>query len=206
MLGLFIDPKLKWRAHIDIIAQKMNSQFGSLRRITFATQPFLKPFAIWRLYEALIEPIWLTNIEIYSNNMIEINKQIKPIYHNALRLTLGQSFTNPNLHKIRKILQAKTIEEKIDLKLTQFYLRCKLAKPGFFQAQNWISYKKYLQNVTSMYNSNNAFLQNITLWRAECKMQLIMNELNNTQDDDIPKNLHKEIYDKYICGIKFNSN
>ena len=57
-----------------------------------------------------------------------------------------------------------------------------------------------------MDDNNNEQLQNITLWRAEYTMHKIMNELRNTQDDNLPEKLHKETYDKYLCGIKFNSN
>ena len=55
----------------------------------------------------------------------------------AMYLVFGHTYSNPNKYKIRKLLNAKTIKEKIDLKITQFYLRAKLAPIQFFQGQNW---------------------------------------------------------------------
>ena len=79
-----------------------------------------------------------------------------------MKITLGQLHTHPNMYKLRKILNAKTIEEKIDLKLTQFYLRCKFAPPKYFQYVNWQTYKKYIKHKRLMYSTYDKSLRKIT--------------------------------------------
>ena len=199
ILGLFIDPQLTWQSHIDIIARKMNIRLSQLKCIVFGSKPYLKSSAIWRLYEAVIDPIWLTNIEIYSSNITQITKQIQPIFNRAMKLTMGQTHLNPNLHKLRKIINTKSIQEKIDIKLTQFHLRCQIAPKHLFQQKNWEIFQQFKQIQTP-------FIRHTTLWRAQQRMTYIKTTLNNHPNDPIPDNLPMEPNDKYLCGIKYNSN
>ena len=75
----------------------MEKRLSQLKSIIFGSQQCLKSYAIWRLYLSVIDPIWLTNIEIYSNNMQQINKQLKPLYREAMWLVFGQKYIRPNL-------------------------------------------------------------------------------------------------------------
>ena len=54
---------------------------------------------------------------------------------------------------------------------------------------------------------NIGLLKHLTLWRAQCRMNKIINVLNKTdEDNDIPNKIHMEPWERYLCGIKYNSH
>ena len=51
-LGMYIDEKLTWDAHIDSIYSKVSVGIGAMKRI----KPFVPPATLQRIYKALIHP------------------------------------------------------------------------------------------------------------------------------------------------------
>ena len=200
ILGLYVDHTLTWKAHKQYVYAKANQRLSQLKCIVFNNKWQWKPMSIFRLYKSTIEPIITTNIIIYST-AIRNNDQILQIWRKGLQLSTAMRSKTSYL-KLMKLTNAKSIPNIIDLKLTQFYLKCQLAPSNTFAGQNWIQYWRMVHqyHITTQEQS---ILKHLPLYRAQITSTAIEEYIRNQPNDtSIPIKIHP--FEQFMGNIKLS--
>ena len=87
VLGVDIDNKLKWTNHIDIVAKKVSSGIGAMRRI----RDFVDRDALISVYNALIRPHFDYCSEVWDTLGNVLSNRLQKLQNRAARVVLGMS-------------------------------------------------------------------------------------------------------------------
>ena len=98
-----------------------------------------------------------------------------------------------------KLLFSKSLYQWRDLKLSQFWLKCKLAPTNVFANRCWIQYQQF-----SHLHPTSKFLRLTPLYRALHRMEQIEQLLSTAPDDLPPPHIKLQPNEKFIANIKLS--
>ena len=87
VLGVDIDNKLKWTNHIDIVAKRVSSGIGAIRRI----RNFVDRDTLISVYNALIRPHFDNCSEVWDTLGNGLSNRLQKLQNRAARVVLGMS-------------------------------------------------------------------------------------------------------------------
>ena len=109
VLGLYIDPGLTWKSHIQHVSHVANYRLLQLRQIVSRFRWQWRGMTVWRLYQATIQPILEHNAIFYCSalNFSQSSNVICKIWKSAMTLASGLPFKGIATLKLQKILAAR---------------------------------------------------------------------------------------------------
>ena len=186
-LGVTIDTKMKWNAHIDKISSKISKVVGVLNHL----KKFLPCNTLKTIYNSLINPHLHYGLLCWGNNANRIFKLQKK----AIRVITNSKYnahTSP-LFKEQRIL---TVPDLYEMKLLRFYYRyANNSLPKYFESFQIIR----RQDVQNRPLRNNIFINPRTRYKfAEHCMRFQLPLLLNKT----PSNIMDKIYTHSEFGFK----
>ena len=164
ILGIHLDPKLTFTAHINQLIKRVEVGIHKLRKIAYSKIYCLSTHAIWRLYKTVILPMIIFGICIYSS---AVNfDQMEILQLKAARIALRVKKTTPRKY-IYEMLDIKPIDELLKIYQIKLWNRLSRAPINSFANRIFERWKSFVfSNIKFKYTRwNNRNIVNINYFK-----------------------------------------
>ena len=153
-LGLYFDPHLKWKAHIDKTTSKISQRLGIVKRI----RQYIDQGTMNMLYNAIVLPhidyccpIWSTAADKHVN-------KIQILQNHVARVTLRCKVRDKHVSAIYDELKWMTVRQRADYFTLTLIYRCVHGLAPDYLAQNIVNSMKTHSYGTRSMSSNNIYI------------------------------------------------
>ena len=136
---------MTWNGHIEFVTRRSRYRLTQLKQIVSRYRWQWRGMAVWRLYQATVQPILELYAIFYCDalNFKSDNNAICNIWKSALKLATGAPIKGFAVIKLQKLLHARHPYHCFVRKLVQFYLKCQVAPVNTYAARVWQFYQAY---------------------------------------------------------------